>query len=963
MLEAKGDEGYFIGYSMSSKAFRVFNKRTNRVEVNLHVDFLKNKAIEKGACPNWLFDIDSLTNFLNYVPVVGAGTHSTNFQVQRMQQVKRYIALPNWVHDALLESPSSNAQDTCKADAPKSIGNPNPTASTTNPPADQIYTLTVETSIPTISSPVPTACFTDSQEPSTSPTPTLRIHKDHPKSQVIGLMDTPIQTGISPKRATIDQTLFIRRQRGDFILVQVYVDDIIFGSSNPQLCREFKALMHEKFRMSAMGDVLKKFGYLDVRSSNTPMDKENPWGKEGTGKDVDLHLYRSMIGSLMYLTASRPDIMLSMPCEALSKEISSSILLLIETTEEGTKILATVDGKLRIVSESSIRRNLKLNNEVGISSLLDAELFENLQLMGYNILPNQKFTFQKGQFSHQWKYLIHTIMQCLSPKSTGFNEFSSNIATALGEGSGTPTESHHIPTPEASQSSQHELPSPSLPPVPTESLPTIIPTDTPPLRYYTKRARIAQSLALSPVADELASLIGDANLGEACPTDSGLEADQDRANIPKTSTLPSDSTPRSDMVSKFEALEFEINSLKARIKLLKDKHKGVAEQSGDDAPIKGRRLDKGEEVAERVSDDIEEMATILTSMDTASILTNGGVQVVSTAPEVSIATVSIPTSSGVVSTTSPTIPTTAIIFTTATDSTPYTRSKGKETMVESETPKKKKEKPERFKRKGLILEQESVKKLKTSEEETLSIRPATSNKKKELWVELKRLFEPDVEDYLWTHTQNLMHAPVEWRLYDTCGVHHVSTKDQDIFMLIEKDYPLMKGLPIVMISYKLQVENYSQMANDLIIKIYNIANSPRQQARVKFLEDRQGEDINLSGDNTPFKGRRLDEGEVATKRVSCDTEEIRRDEGEVASKRVSDDKEEMATVLIIMDATSLLLSGGVQVVPTATTVVPANVSISTGTGVVPTVSTTISTATPIFATATTVTPYTRRKGK
>nr|GFA93241.1 synaptobrevin, longin-like domain protein [Tanacetum cinerariifolium] len=102
-----------------------------------------------------------------------------------------------------------------------------------------------------------------------------------------------------------------------------------------------------------------------------------------------------------------------------------------ETTEEGTKILATIDGNLRTVSESSIRRNLKLNDETGISSLPDAELFENLTLMGYNISPNQKFTFQKSQFSHQWKYLIHTIMQCLSPKSIGFNESSSNIATAL----------------------------------------------------------------------------------------------------------------------------------------------------------------------------------------------------------------------------------------------------------------------------------------------------------------------------------------------------------------------------------------------------------------------------------------------------------------------------------------------------------------------------------------------------
>ncbi|GKE01888.1 hypothetical protein Tco_1389871 [Tanacetum coccineum] len=58
-----------------------------------------------------------------------------------------------------------------------------------------------------------------------------------------------------------------------------------------------------------VGDILKKFGYTDVRTATTPMDRENHWGKDGSGKDVDLNLYRSMIGSLMYLTASRPNIM------------------------------------------------------------------------------------------------------------------------------------------------------------------------------------------------------------------------------------------------------------------------------------------------------------------------------------------------------------------------------------------------------------------------------------------------------------------------------------------------------------------------------------------------------------------------------------------------------------------------------------------------------------------------------
>nr|GEZ02573.1 hypothetical protein [Tanacetum cinerariifolium] len=211
----------------------------------------------------------------------------------------RYIALTNWFHEAHLKTSTRNAQDACKADAPESSGNSNPTATSTNPSANQIETLTVETPIPTVSSLVPTACLDDSPEPSSD---TRLISKRVTSQENTPSLDKILNLS---NRGTIDQTLFIRRHRGDFILVQVYVDDIIFGSSNPQLCREFEALMHEKFQMSDMGELNFFLGLL----ANTLMDKENPWGKDRTGKDVDLHLYRSMIGSLMYLTASRPDIM------------------------------------------------------------------------------------------------------------------------------------------------------------------------------------------------------------------------------------------------------------------------------------------------------------------------------------------------------------------------------------------------------------------------------------------------------------------------------------------------------------------------------------------------------------------------------------------------------------------------------------------------------------------------------
>ncbi|GJT86374.1 putative ribonuclease H-like domain-containing protein [Tanacetum coccineum] len=191
-FDAKGDEGYFVGYSLSSKAFRVFNKRTKKVEENLHVDFLENKPIEKGVVPNWLFDIDSLTNSMNYVLVVVTGTSSTNISGTKEdanQAVKdnvsslRFIALPNWFHDAHIETSNdsvrnSEANDDPQkeedgtADVSESSGNTNPTASSKDSLADQLEPIlsptveseslelpaspTVETAVPTISTPIPT---------------------------------------------------------------------------------------------------------------------------------------------------------------------------------------------------------------------------------------------------------------------------------------------------------------------------------------------------------------------------------------------------------------------------------------------------------------------------------------------------------------------------------------------------------------------------------------------------------------------------------------------------------------------------------------------------------------------------------------------------------------------------------------------------------------------------------------
>ncbi|GJR20959.1 hypothetical protein Tco_0969486 [Tanacetum coccineum] len=95
-------------------------------------------------------------------------------------------------------------------------------------------------------------------------------------------------------------------------------------------------------------------------------------------------------------------------------------------------------------------------------------------------------------------------------------------------------------------------------------------------------------------------------------------------------------------------------------------------------------------------------------------------------------------------------------------------------------------------------------------------------------VELKRLFEPDVDDILWK-LQRYMHDPLTWRLYDTCGIHHVSIdRGHDIFILIEKDYPLTRGLMTVMLANKLQVDQSLEMANELLRKIFIQVERPRQ---------------------------------------------------------------------------------------------------------------------------------------
>ncbi|GJT76202.1 hypothetical protein Tco_1042927 [Tanacetum coccineum] len=188
------------------------------------------------------------------------------------------------------------------------------------------------------------------------------------------------------------------------------------------------------------------------------------------------------------------------------------------------EITATIDGRVKTVTEASIMRHLKLEDSDGISTLPNTKFFEQLALMGY-LSNSDRLTFQKRHFSPQWRFLIHTILYCLSAKKTAWDQFSSNIATAIiclainrtfnfsklifdgmGEGSTVLVESHHTPTD-----------------APSNSPPHISPTLRSPIRQETKVPHLS-SPPHTNVVDEAASTSVDVRHGGAATTVTSLDA-------------------------------------------------------------------------------------------------------------------------------------------------------------------------------------------------------------------------------------------------------------------------------------------------------------------------------------------------------------------------------------------------------------------------------------------------------
>ncbi|GJS11242.1 retrovirus-related pol polyprotein from transposon TNT 1-94 [Tanacetum coccineum] len=524
-VDSKADKGFFVGYSLNKKSFRVFNSRTRIVEENLHIRFSESTPKIVGSESDWLFDIDALTRTMNYEPIV-AGIHSYSFVgTKDTKPIQKYILLPIWNADPPFSQDPKSSQDnglsppriesesedqergnnvssTNNENTINSTNNVNTASTTEVNTADRISSMEPQDD-PNMPSLDDNNIFNYSHDEDVwaehdmtnldtsiqvSSIPTTRIHKDHPLNQVIGdlqattatrkmsknveehgnkkdergiviknkarliaqgytqeegidydevfdpvarieairlflayasfkdfvVYQIDVKNGVykvekalyglhqAPRawyetlstyllnnrfqRGKINKTLFIKRHKGDILLVQLYFDDIIFGSTKKELCNEFENLMHEN-QDKYVAKILKKFDYKDVTIASTPMDTEKALQKDSDGDDVDVHLYRSMIGSLMYLTSSRPDIMFVCKKQTMVATSTTEAEYVVaascggqtaalSTSEDGNQaITVVINGRETFITKASIRRHLKLEDSEGIPSLPNEEIF------------------------------------------------------------------------------------------------------------------------------------------------------------------------------------------------------------------------------------------------------------------------------------------------------------------------------------------------------------------------------------------------------------------------------------------------------------------------------------------------------------------------------------------------------------------------------------------------------------
>ncbi|GJY18038.1 putative ribonuclease H-like domain-containing protein [Tanacetum coccineum] len=323
-FDGKADEGFLVRYSINSKAFRVFNTRIRKLKENLHITFLENKPNVAGSGTDWLFDIDLLTNSMNYEPVTIGNQTNRNAGIkdivdagERNGQEKEGGASNKEgdqnVQDFRVELDNLLVQQKeGYATSTNRVSTVSPSVSAAGQSFDNADDLPTDPLMPDLEDTADllnTGIFSGDlnnleKTMNVSPIPTTIIHKDHPKDQIIGDINSATQTRrmtkISEAHALIeamqDELLQFRLQKV-WRLVDLPKGKHAIGT---------KWVYRNK--KDERGIVVRNKARL-VTQVSTPIKTNKVLLKDKEAEDVDVYLYRSMIRSLMYLTASRPDIM------------------------------------------------------------------------------------------------------------------------------------------------------------------------------------------------------------------------------------------------------------------------------------------------------------------------------------------------------------------------------------------------------------------------------------------------------------------------------------------------------------------------------------------------------------------------------------------------------------------------------------------------------------------------------
>nr|GEU40420.1 hypothetical protein [Tanacetum cinerariifolium] len=416
-FDGKADEGFFVGYSLKSKAFKVFNSRTKIMEENLHV------RKEEG--------------------------HD-----------KDYILLPLWTVDSPFSTTSRSSQDNefqPSNDGAKKVDEDLRKENKCNDQGDEDSTNSTNR-VNTVTSNINATSFSGVNSVGTNISIDLSTDPNMPPLEDIGIFedshDNEDVFGAEADFYNLDSTfqvspILTTRIYKDYPLKQV-IGDLYLA---PQTRR--------------MSKNLEEHGLV----ASTPMETSKPLQKDEDGGEVDVHMYRSMIGSLMYLTLSRLDIMFA-----------------IKTVNDDVRLQALINGKKVVITEASIRHALKLNDAEGTSCLSNAVIFEELvkissKTTSWNefsstmasaiicLANNQKFNFSKYILDNLKKnleagvpfYMFPRFIQVFVNHQLGDMShhkvtplFGTMMVQALEEVGYLPTTVQNTPIPDAQSSSQHQ---------------------------------------------------------------------------------------------------------------------------------------------------------------------------------------------------------------------------------------------------------------------------------------------------------------------------------------------------------------------------------------------------------------------------------------------------------------------------------------------------------------------------